>query len=73
MKTSDFKKGDLVTYIPTHAEGNKDHKDCENGVVRSVNQLFVFIVYDNADMKMKTGNEPYTAAGTQPGDLIKRS
>lgn len=65
MKTSNFKKGDLVTYIPTHG-------DCENGVVSSTNALFVFVKYDNACMKMHTGDEPYTAQATRIEDLIRR-
>jgi len=72
MKTCDFKKGDLVTYIPTHACDNKDHLDCENGVVSSITKLFVFVKYDNNMCIMVTGDEPYTAQGTLPEDLIKR-
>ena len=72
MELFDFIKGDLVTYIPTHADGNKDHPDCENGVVSSVGNIFVFVKFDNAFMKMVTGNEPYTAQATRPEDLIRR-
>jgi len=67
-----FKKGDLVTYIPTHACGDKNHKDCENGVVFSENAYYVFVKYDNADMKMETGDEPYTVVVTKRKDLIRR-
>ncbi len=72
MKTSDFKHGDFVTYIPHHAGGNKNCPDCENGVVSSITKMFVFVKYDNGDMKMLTGDEPYTAAATRPEDLIRR-
>lgn len=73
MKTSDFKHGDLVTYIPHHACGNKNHPDCEHGVVSSKNDTFVFVKYNNAVMKMVTGDEPYTAQSTSPEDLILRA
>jgi len=70
--TSDFEKGDLVKYIPTHAEGNHKHPDCENGVVSSVNDKFVFVKYDNKMCIMTTGDEPYTAKATDPDDLVMR-
>ena len=72
MKTSDFKKGDHVTYIPNHAFRNMNHKDCQDGVVSSTNELFVFVKYDNACMKMITGDEPYTAQATKVENLIRR-
>ena len=71
VKISDFKKGDKVKYIPTHANGDRKHKDCENGVVSSTNDRFVFVKYDNAMCIMTTGDEPYTAQATKPEDLIK--
>ena len=72
MKTSDFKHGDRVTYIPTHAGRDIKHKDCENGVVSSTNDRFVFVKYDNGMCIMTTGDEPYTSQATNPDDLIKR-
>lgn len=69
---ADFAKGDLVRYIPSHAEGNKDHPDCENGVVSSTNDKYVFVKYDNKMCIMTTGDEPYTAQATDPEDLIMR-
>ena len=80
MKTSDFKKGDKVEYTRTHlpdlyfkflARGDQEHKDCENGVVSSTNNLFVFVKYDNAICIMTTGDELYTSQATAPEDLIK--
>ena len=71
MKSSDFKRGERVKYIPTHAKGNRHHPDCETGVVSSTNKFVVFVKYDNADQIMVTGDEPYTAAATSPEDLIK--
>ncbi len=66
----EFKKGQRVRYIPTHAEGDETHPDCQNGIVSSVNDKFVFVKYDNAMMIMITGDEPYTAQATLPEDLI---
>ena len=28
-----YKRGDQIIYIPSHAEGDKDHPDCEFGFV----------------------------------------
>jgi len=35
MKTTDFKKGDAVVYVPKH----------EDGVVTSINEKYVFVKY----------------------------
>jgi len=72
MNISDFKKGDRVRYIPTHAEGDNEHPDVEDGCVSSTNEWWVFVKYDNlAHGKMITGDEPYTAQATSAEDLIK--
>lgn len=63
-RTSDFKKGDLVTY---HGYGNREY-----GVVSSVNDICVFVKYDNAVGAMVTGDEPYASQATDPRDLTKR-
>lgn len=70
METKDFVKGEKVKYIPNHAEGNPKHPDCQNGVVSSINDTFVFVKYDNLMGIMITGDEPYTAQATKPEDLI---
>lgn len=36
MENGKFKVGDQVLYIPTHAEGDPSHPDCEEGFVTSV-------------------------------------
>jgi len=69
--TDKFKKGDRVLYIPSHAQGNIKHKDCQKGVVSSINDTFVFVKYDNLMCIMTTGDEDYTAQATCPEDLIK--
>jgi len=69
----DFKKGQRVRYVPNHAKGALGHPDCQNGVVSSVNDTFVFVKYDNLMGIMVTGDEPYTAQATKPGNLIRIS
>ncbi len=32
----EYKPGDLVKYVPYHADGNGKHPDCETGKVTSV-------------------------------------
>ena len=62
MNASDFKPGDWVVYVPSHAHGDKDHPDCERGTVTSVGETsgLVFVRY---------GAQPNPKA-TGPGDLI---
>ena len=65
-----FNKGDRVIYVPKHANGNRNHKDCEHGIVYSLTEEFVFVKYDNAECKMLTGDEPYTPRATKKDDLV---
>lgn len=67
------KKGDRVIYIPAYACRDPYHPDCERGVVSSLRDGIVFVKYDNAVMKMITGEEPYTAQATRFEDLILES
>lgn len=68
-----YKKGDKVRYIPNHANGDNRHRDCENGVVSSVNEYgTIFVKYDNDMCIMTTGDEPYTAQATPEENLEKR-
>lgn len=69
MKLEDAKKGQRVKYIPAHAQGDPNHKDCETGVVKSKNDIYIFVIYDNLMGVMTTGDEPYTPAATRPEDL----
>lgn len=41
----DFVNGDPVRYVPGHAHGDIRHRDCENGVVTSSNDRFVFVCF----------------------------
>ena len=45
MTVNDFRRGDHVKYIPLHANGDARHKDCQTGVVTSVNEDFVFVKF----------------------------
>lgn len=65
MNIEDFKPGDAVTYVPAHVHGDTSHKDCENGIVKSKNEKFVFVRY------IKNGILQETAAATRPEDLIE--
>lgn len=37
--------GAIVTYVPSHANGNINHPDCERGRVKSWNDGGVFVDY----------------------------
>ena len=61
----EFKKGDRVVYIPDHAKEDINAKCVQRGVVkRPCDDGDYFVLYDNLDMKMVTGDEPYTAQKT---------
>ncbi len=40
---SDFTVGQHVRYVPYHAHGDLNHPDCENGVVSSISDKYVFV------------------------------
>lgn len=61
-----FKIGDSVRYIPTHAHGDKNHKDCEDGTITSTNERFVFVRYLTEKEILKI-----TPQATNEYDLIK--
>jgi len=70
MKVTDFEPGDAVRYVPNHAHGDATHKDCENGIVSSRNDKFVFVRYyvrrDGRDAGLQLH-----AQATDPCDLRK--
>lgn len=51
---------DPVTYVPPHAEGNAGHKDCEQGVIISMNDTNVKVLYCKSR----------TVQATKPEDLV---
>ena len=55
--------GDRVIYVPTHAEGNINHEDCEYGIIKSWNNKFIFVNY------VRNGIPQMTAQATDPRDL----
>jgi len=59
MKDSVFYEGEHVRYIPGHAHGDICHADCENGIVTSTNEKYVFVRYGNK----------VASQATSPGDL----
>jgi hypothetical protein len=72
MNINDLEKGMRVRYVPMHANDDVTHPDCEDGVVSSIDcGGCAFVKYDNAVMKMVTGDEPYTSQRTNARDLVK--
>lgn len=75
MKANDFKQGDQILYIPNHAEGDRDHPDCEFGFVTSTKINTVFCRYwRNRPWSNKPKAElrtRYNSEGTDPSNLIK--
>jgi len=67
LKTSDFKQGDPVVYVPHHAHGDLHHKDCEPGIVSSVNDSYVFVKY--FPQLYRFGWEGTTSKATSASDL----
>ena len=65
MTIKDFNSGDSVRYIPKHAKGNINHPECENGIVTSTNEKYVFVRYIRNNVLQST------AAATLPEQLIK--
>lgn len=63
MSAGRFKAGDVVRYVPNHADGNAAHPDCEDGVVTSRNEHTVFVRF-GAELHSK-GCYPDTLIHTQ--------
>ncbi len=51
---------DPVTYVPGHANGNANHKDCERGVIIRVQNASVFVLFSNSR----------TIQAVYPNDLV---
>lgn len=60
LALADFKPGQHVRYVPNHAHGDRNHPDCEDGVVTSVNDHYVFVRY----------GAMASSQATDPGDLV---
>lgn len=66
-----FNSGDPVRYIPRHAHGDINHPDCENGIVSSRNDEFVFVRYYARVNGKESAGLRATAQATYPADLVK--
>lgn len=55
--------GESVIYVPTHANGDLNHEDCEYGKISSFNDKFIFVKY------IRNGIFQQTAQATRPEDL----
>lgn len=58
LKSSDYLSP--VTYVPSHAEGNAGHKDCEQGVIITWGPTHVRVLYGKSR----------TTQATNPEDLV---
>ena len=69
MKTiDDFKIGDNIIYIPTHANGNRKHPDCEHGYVTGKGKTTVFCKFYDKHGRLRT---VANSEGCDPSDLLK--
>lgn len=49
---------DKVTYVPSHANGNAGHPDCEQGVIIGFNKLGVRVLYSKSrTVQMTNAND----------------
>jgi len=74
MESKDFTPGDLIRFIPMHANGNKEHPDCEDGIVTSVTCTTVFCRFVFNASFGKSAGRWRTIANSEachPKDLIK--
>lgn len=57
-----------VRYVPSHAHGDKNHPDCEDGLVSSIGGTNVFVKFHKSVNRY--GFENATAQACSPEDLI---
>jgi hypothetical protein len=71
MRQSKFKPGDAIIYIPMHANGDRNHPDCEHGYVHKVSERSetVFCKFFFRDGTLRTVSN---AEGCNPRDLVLR-
>lgn len=67
-KVATFKPRDRVIYVPHHANGNRNHPDCEHGRVSSVNDKYVFVRFD--EQVRVLGWDQATGKACDPADLV---
>jgi hypothetical protein len=56
-----YPDGLRVRYVPHHAHGDKNHPDCEDGIVSSCNAKYVFVRYGGR----------LSGIATDPEDLVR--
>lgn len=55
-----FDEGHMVRYVPQHANGDLNHRDCEIGTISSWNSKWVFVNFGKGD----------TSPACDPNDLV---
>lgn len=77
INKSQVTKGRRVKYVPDHAHGDPTDKRCETGCIKRMADKITaddlpaaFVLYDNLETKMITGDEDYTAKRTRLENLI---
>jgi len=65
-----FKPGDEVVYTPTYSDGSPCFINYENGIVTSMNDIYVFVLFDEVDSTSSRG--PCKSQPILPKDLIKQ-
>jgi len=64
QRAGDFTAGERVLYVPNHAHGDRNHPDCERGVVTSTNRVNVFVRYGNGIHSQATSPEDLVRLGS---------
>ena len=70
MNIKDFQPKMKVIYVPPHAHNDRTHKDCEEGMVSSVNDRFVFVKFQEAIKRW--GWDEVTSQACKPENLLPR-
>jgi len=68
VSTKKFRPGQIVVYVPGHAKGDKNHPDCETGIVSSLNDTNVFVKF-NSNVSV-LGWDGATAQPCYPDSLV---
>jgi hypothetical protein len=65
LKLEDFEPGDDVLYVPHHVNNDRQHPDCEKGLVSSISSKFVFVRYWRHGILRENG------IATDPSNLFR--
>lgn len=69
MNLADLAPRMRVAYVPTHANGDLNHKDVERGSVSSTNDKYAFVKFDK--QLAKFGWDGTTSQSCRPEDLVR--